>query len=312
MHPAGIGKSGWCAPNGDAIFRVAIVTVASVLLSIAITACATLMFFGVGFGNAVKIGEVWRFSMAAGIGVPALVCPLVAWRMILMMRDLSEARAALDLASRTDQLTGLLNRRGLDLEAERIVAVARRDRLPLAVMICDIDFFKSVNDEFGHDAGDKVLRHVAGIMRSAVGERNAVLARQGGEEFAILLPGVDERDAEIVAEDLRRACASSRIVLTAQTAQITMSIGLSFERSLDLDFSLMMRRADSALYRAKRGGRNQVAAASLSMLPLTNGDGICGRHAAHLSACQPHPNGPRGPGGFDTGGPLDHVPARSP
>lgn len=283
-HPAGSEKSGWCALKSDAIFRVAVVTVASGPLSIAITVCATLMFFGVDFENAIRIGEVWRFSMAAGIGVPALVCPLVAWRMILMMRDLSEARAALDLASRTDQLTGLLNRRGLDLEAERLVVAARRDRLPLAVMICDIDFFKSINDEFGHDAGDEVLRHVARVMRGAVSERNAVLARQGGEEFALLLPGVDEREAEIIAEDLRRACASSLIALAARTAQVTMSIGLSFNGSLDLDFSLMMRRADAALYRAKRGGRNQVAAASISRFSLINGEEICG-NAAQLSTC---------------------------
>ncbi len=266
------------------MLRVAIVTIASVLLSIAITGFATLIFFGVDFENAINVGEVWRFSLGAGIGVPALVCPLVAWHMTLMMRDLAEARAALDLAARTDQLTGLLNRRGLDLEAERVVAAARREGRPLAVMICDIDFFKTINDEFGHDAGDEVLRHIARVMRGAVGGGSTVLARQGGEEFAILLPGVGQRDAEILAEDLCSACAASLIALEARTARVTMSIGLTSEEGHDLDFSRMMRRADAALYRAKRGGRNQVAAAPLSKSALINSEDSCVK-AVGLSAC---------------------------
>ena len=107
---------------------VAIVTIASILLSIAITGCATLIFLASTSKTRSMLERFGAFNcQVAGIGVPALVCPLVAWRMTLMMRDLAEARAALDLAARTDQLTGLLNRRGLDLEAERVVAAARRD-----------------------------------------------------------------------------------------------------------------------------------------------------------------------------------------
>ena len=105
-------------------------------------------------------------------------------------------------------MTGLLNRRGLDLAAARAFATARHTGAPVAVLMCDIDFFKSINDRFGHEFGDVVLTRVAEVIRTALGNRVAALGRHGGEEFAILLPNADFDEAREIAETVRLACAS--------------------------------------------------------------------------------------------------------
>ncbi len=245
--------------NLDVLRRVAILTLLSILCSIALTGGATLAVFGGDLSRTISVLEVWRFSLFIAIGVPALVCPIAAFRDILTLRDLNRARDELNRIAQTDQLTGLLNRRGFDLAACRALTVERIGNWPVAALMCDLDFFKRLNDQFGHDFGDAALRHVADVLRATIGERNAIVGRQGGEEFVVLLLGFSRDEAATMAETLREACASRPIVWNARTARITMSIGLAAIPQYDGQLSRLLRGADAALYQAKLKGRDRVA-----------------------------------------------------
>lgn len=156
--------------------------------------------------------------------------------------------------SREDPLTGLLNRRAFDetlnLELER----AERQNVPLSLMLLDLDHFKQVNDKWGHPVGDQLLKHFANICQKLT-RRIDTLARIGGEEFVILLPGTDLQAAEHYAERLRKTVEQTPLTVEGQVIELTTSIGLApFEAGVNN--SEMLLRADKALYMAKHNGRN--------------------------------------------------------
>jgi diguanylate cyclase (GGDEF)-like protein len=160
----------------------------------------------------------------------------------------------------TDPLTGLPNRRFFDeyaaLEFHRFVRFGE----PVSFLMLDLDGFKAINDRYGHAAGDEVLRQVAELFRSAT--RSADLfARYGGEEFVALLPETDEANALSVAEKLRAAVEGMRIKAGSRRIPVTISIGVAAMRPGDASLDAVTARADEALYRAKREGRNCVRAA---------------------------------------------------
>ncbi|BCM87291.1 GGDEF domain-containing response regulator [Methylobacterium indicum] len=152
----------------------------------------------------------------------------------------------------TDHLTQLLNRGALMRHADRALAGASAGN-PLAMLQVDIDHFKSINDRFGHDIGDQVIRRVAQILR----ETGATAGRLGGEEFAVLMPGHGIAGAAVVAHRIRSQCAAGTVP-GLPDLRFTASIGLSEWAPGDSVDSLL-KRADVALYAAKRGGRDRVA-----------------------------------------------------
>lgn len=155
----------------------------------------------------------------------------------------------------TDPLTQLTNRRGFDAGAEQEVVACEVNGRPATVMMIDIDHFKSVNDTHGHDGGDIVLRSVAASLAEHVRTAD-VLARFGGEEFAVLMPGADLADATARAETLRAAVADLAVEVASGTVvQVTVSIGVA---AYDGSIEEALQRADAALYRAKQSGRNRV------------------------------------------------------
>jgi diguanylate cyclase (GGDEF)-like protein len=166
------------------------------------------------------------------------------------------AEEALQRAARSDHLTGIANRweimRRFDAEKGR----AERHGTPLSVIIADIDHFKSINDTFGHTAGDRVLRSVAHAITSSIRVED-VCGRWGGEEFLLLLPDTDLDAAATVAEKLRQAVSELVIQWEGENIAVTMSMGVAqFRPGMTLDECL--HPADQALYRAKTGGRNRV------------------------------------------------------
>lgn len=167
--------------------------------------------------------------------------------------ELQAANAALDRLSQTDPLTGLLNRRGFDVLAKPALALARRAGRPLTVMMLDIDHFKVVNDEHGHDAGDYVLVALARLMRERLREAD-VVARVGGEEFVALLPDTDLEGGVRVADMLREAVAAMQL----PCGPVTVSAGVAMVGASTSDMSELLHQADMALYRAKGSGRNRV------------------------------------------------------
>ncbi|MBI4275000.1 MAG: PleD family two-component system response regulator, partial [Rhizobiales bacterium] len=161
----------------------------------------------------------------------------------------------------TDALTGLYNRRYMETHLTTLVEQAAARGKPLAVLILDIDYFKSINDTYGHESGDDVLREFAVRMRKSI--RGIDLAcRYGGEEFVIVMPETDMAVAATVAERLRRRIASEPFAVEqgGHTIEVTISIGIATLEGSEDNAAGILRRADQALYRAKRDGRNRVVA----------------------------------------------------
>ena len=161
----------------------------------------------------------------------------------------------------TDALTGLHNRRYMESHLGTLAEQAASRGKPLALMMLDIDFFKSINDNYGHDAGDDVLREFAVRVRKSI--RGIDLAcRYGGEEFVIVMPETDLHVAGMVAERLRRSIAGEPFAVNKGTKRIevTISIGLSTLELKGEAVADVLKRADTALYRAKHDGRNRVVA----------------------------------------------------
>jgi two-component system, cell cycle response regulator len=159
----------------------------------------------------------------------------------------------------TDGLTGLFNRRYMETHLGTLVDQSAARGKPITVLVLDIDYFKAINDSYGHDAGDDVLREFALRIRKAT--RNIDLAcRYGGEEFVIVMPETDMAVATAVAERLRRRIATEPFAIQkgARHLEVTISIGIAALNGAGDDAATILKRADQALYRAKRDGRNRV------------------------------------------------------
>jgi diguanylate cyclase (GGDEF)-like protein len=170
----------------------------------------------------------------------------------------NELLARLQYAAAHDPLTQVLNRGGFMARADSVLAASAHAQWPAAMLMMDIDFFKKVNDTYGHAAGDEVLtgfaRLAAGCLRSG-----DVLGRLGGEEFAVLLPGCGVDDARAIAQRICDAFAAQPMVLADGVRfSATVSIGLGCWNTPGTPLGTMLSVADAALYRAKHDGRNRV------------------------------------------------------
>lgn len=163
----------------------------------------------------------------------------------------------LERLATTDGLTGLPNRRRFFDVARRWIARDRGTGRPSAWLVLDIDHFKRVNDRYGHDAGDRVLKAVAAAMIADL-RSDDLVARMGGEEFAMFLPATARADALMVAERLRTSIAAIRTSVGDGEVAVTVSIGVCVRSGGDLDIDEVLAAADAALYRAKNEGRDRV------------------------------------------------------
>ncbi len=188
------------------------------------------------------------------VGMPAAYTGMGLFVVLMIASDLAEQLREL---ARRDQLTGLLNRRGFGERSAAAYQHARFAKTPVAVIMTDIDHFKAINDQWGHQVGDHAIEHFAGILRR--GRRSAdVLARIGGEEFALILPGVS---LEAGLEISRRLCQDLRerpLRLEDKTVGMTASFGVAALSDKDTCLSDAICRADDALYQSKRSGRDRV------------------------------------------------------
>ncbi len=174
---------------------------------------------------------------------------------LLMLAGRTNAR--LTQRASTDALTGALNRRGFESAAQRVLAGCQRAKRPASLLLIDVDEFKRINDEHGHDAGDAALTALHTCLRDALREED-VIARLGGEEFVVLLPGASTHDAEIVAERLRGHVSGTSIVRADRALRLTVSIGVAQWQPAHGELADLLCRADQAMYAAKRDGRNRV------------------------------------------------------
>ena len=193
----------------------------------------------------------YNLGWYAGRSLTFVAAGLVLMAMLAGFRRL---KAQAEFFAAYDVLTGLPNRRSVYDALGRLFAYARRARAPLGVVLIDLDLFKSVNDRFGHEAGDILLKAVSTAMAGAV-RAGDMVARVGGEEFLALLPGTDAAGALVVAERIRSAIAKTDVPAAGGTA--TASLGVAELRAEDLDMADLLRRVDHALYQAKEAGRDR-------------------------------------------------------
>jgi len=225
------------------------ITAASLVMSLALT------YYLMGIAS--PDGEDLGIALLIATIVPLCVAPLASNLIVSLVFELQHAHEALAEVAVRDSLTQLFNRRHfmdqMQLEAGRHF----RSGDPLTLMIVDADRFKNINDEFGHSTGDVVLKAIAHACEGAV-RATDVLARYGGEEFAVLLPATSNIEACDVAERIRSAVTQIAIPAPdGSTINVTVSIGISTLSSPDPECKRLFDRADTALYDAKRGGRNR-------------------------------------------------------
>lgn len=171
--------------------------------------------------------------------------------------ELRKQKEAAEHAARVDLLTGVATRRAFTESAEAEVQRALRYALPLSLIIIDLDHFKAVNDTYGHVAGDAVLASFARTIAQEVREVD-LIGRMGGEEFVVLLPNTGVDEAWAVAERMRQAVESSDLQMQGRSLLYTASFGVAEFVPTELSLASLLARADAALYRAKRQGRNRV------------------------------------------------------
>ncbi len=162
----------------------------------------------------------------------------------------------------TDALTGIANRGALQSKAPELYKRSDLLGVSFTMMMFDIDHFKRINDTFGHSAGDYVLKEITAVIRDKLIRGNDFFARAGGEEFALLLLGSPQKQAEEIGERIRATIEGHQFKFERHVMPITISIGIAFKSEKDTGWELIFERADKALYHSKNSGRNRVSVAS--------------------------------------------------
>lgn len=237
------------APNRGRIDLCIFLTMLSLTVLLPVRPFVSFLIEGAPKIDAIEVTSFWVVSLK--------VAGLYAWvtfAILFLLRIAADLLAELNERSVTDALSGILNRRGFFEAAETLVRCAT-PKLPVSVLLLDIDHFKKVNDTYGHQIGDQVIRNVADMMHFN-GPETAVIGRLGGEEFAMVLPNTGRRAAFAFAEALRMSIHQQSHSDIPADHPITVSIGLAEGTGGPLEE--LLHDADIALYKAKNGGRNQV------------------------------------------------------
>jgi diguanylate cyclase (GGDEF)-like protein len=264
---------------GSLLLMMALIGAAAALTDVAVNPVLALIVIPVGVTAArFRSHVVWAAACIAALmallatvaGDPQKMIdhPLMFATVLVLLVGVTAVTTALMDAewqfrneSALDPLTGLLNRSGLEARFAELGEQAQLLDQPVCLIMCDLDNFKRVNDDYGHERGDAVLREVSVEMRNSL-RSFELFYRLGGEEFLVLLPGIDLPQGIEIAESLRAAVERT----DHGDVTITSSLGVSVATGAGIEFLPLYRAADGALYRAKHAGRNQVAAAGMRSL----------------------------------------------
>jgi two-component system cell cycle response regulator len=182
----------------------------------------------------------------------------VGCRIADLHREIQAKNRLLEEMALTDTLTGLPNRRALDVWAPRQLSAAARHDFSIWVVMVDLDLFKKVNDTYGHDAGDTVLKSFAEILKANT-RQSDICARMGGEEFLVMFSHADKEGTKTTVERIRKQFESKKFILGNSTITVTASFGVAgFRGTNPPDLNALVARADTALYAAKHKGRNRI------------------------------------------------------
>jgi diguanylate cyclase (GGDEF)-like protein/PAS domain S-box-containing protein len=207
--------------------------------------------------NYSKTGEEYWLDLSI---LPLKNSQGVVTHFVAIERDVTEQKniqEKLEILSRTDSLTGLLNRRSFDVILENELSRFKRSGEIYSVLMLDIDHFKQINDRYGHATGDVAIQCIAQSCESILRSHDTI-ARIGGEEFCVILPCTNKKVAYTVAEKLREIVSNTSIAVLNEDISITISIGVSQVEKTDIDPAVILKRADENMYKAKKAGRNRV------------------------------------------------------
>ncbi|AQS62045.1 hypothetical protein AGRHK599_LOCUS920 [Rhizobium rhizogenes] len=216
-------------------------------------------FFGAVVATVVIPGDITSPN-AVALTSPLAFSGMLGFTVIIMISAkiiMEDTEARLHRLAMTDHLTGVLNRRGLLEEFERIKKRSSASSRYVALVLFDIDHFKKINDKYGHQSGDAVLVHFCDIARRVIGDRG-LFVRMGGEEFALVAEVESPSSTVTLAEAIRSNLRLSRISSRGEGIEVTTSVGISEALIRDAELSVMMTEADRALYAAKKAGRNRT------------------------------------------------------
>jgi diguanylate cyclase (GGDEF)-like protein len=243
-----LGKLAHVTSRRDVLLTSLFITAVSVALAVVLTGLATA-----SFGAKHSLG-----ALRLAAEVAAIVAFAVSYAMADSVRSIVMGKRSIERLAMTDDLTGLPNRRAFVAAAEQAISrIAATDATP-ALLIVDLDHFKRVNDVYGHGAGDQALQAAGQALVRSVRAGLDWVGRLGGEEFVVLVAPGDDNAADRAAENARTAIATLLVAMPAGEISLTASIGMTPLIAGD-DVASALRRADEALYVAKRAGRNQVA-----------------------------------------------------
>jgi len=223
------------------------------LLEFALITCVYLYM-----GYPLYAGET--FSLTSFTQLMVMFAPflLVGYLTTMLAADVQYGRKLLEIISETDHLTGVKNRRSLTIALEHELKRSARFGRPFAVMLVDADNLKEINDLYGHDAGDRLLKNLTRIIGETSRDSD-VLARTGGDEFIVLLPETDARSAGVIAERIRKAVENFSFDVKGNRITSTVSIGIAGYPDDADSIESLLNKADSAMYSSKKLGRNKVS-----------------------------------------------------
>jgi diguanylate cyclase (GGDEF)-like protein len=196
-------------------------------------------------------------TMVLSLLLTSAICFAYTSRSLSFFRRLTEANDLLRVQAARDPLTGVMNARAYYAVTERLIRLSLRTREPFSVLFVDLDHFKSINDRYGHEAGDTVLKEVAACIARNARDCDA-FGRIGGEEFSLFLPNTDLAGAEVVAEKLRTSIEALELSVGEARLKVTASIGVARNQPEHQSIAEIQRLADQAMYLAKKQGRNRV------------------------------------------------------
>jgi diguanylate cyclase (GGDEF)-like protein len=232
--------------------------VAAIFVSVFLTSLAIVLCLGVPCVT-LTAAELWQIIFLISVAPTVLIGCIIAIRLRQTLIRIERKHEELVSSARIDGLTGLLNRPGFDAVAADTFAETLRSGQPVSALMCDIDAFRGLNDRYGHEAGDLALINLAELLEESMGSRSGILGRHGGDEFAILLPGVGLEEATIIAGCLCEACEARALVHQHPAGKFTISVGVGTQALGASELGGLLRQTDAALYRAKRAGGNRVA-----------------------------------------------------
>lgn len=229
---------------------------------VVLTAAGTLLCIMVAFAIDSFSFEDRTFRLGVeplkNVIIPLLLAPPILFVLLSRMRELAIAHRQLEIVASTDGLTNCLTRRAFTTLVDAYLERVEREEKQRegALLVIDVDYFKAINDQFGHDKGDQALRMIAATIKSSLREID-LIGRIGGEEFSVFLPGAAPEAARSVAERIRQSVAQSLFAPQGSPVRLSVSVGGTTFGG-PANFSELYRDADRQLYQAKRTGRNRV------------------------------------------------------